>query len=179
MHLPTHLIIFMRKRLTMAVILITCLTFTSSAQTAKFKALFLYNFAQNIGWPEGNSHGDFIITIIGEPEVASELKELSKIRKIGNSTLIIKDLPAVENIENTNIIFLGSSRSNQLSTLVASQKGKPVLIVGDQQGLCKQGAGITFMLVENKLRFEIDPSIIESHGLICSRRLVSLGTEIK
>lgn len=168
----------MQKLKLMALLLTLCCSFVSG-QTAQFKALFLYNFAQNINYPEQSLNGKFVITVIGEPEIASELKELAKSRKVGSHTLIVKESNSIDNIEESQIIYLASRLSNQMSALQSGQKGKPVLLVGNQEGLHAQGAGISFIMVEGKLRFEICPKNIEGHGIKCSSKLTSLGIDVK
>jgi hypothetical protein len=163
----------------MLAFLTTLVSFTTLGQTAQFKALFLYNFAQNISYPENSVKDNFIITVIGEPEVTKELQELSKSRKVGSYSLKIKETNAIENIEDSQIIYLSDNKSSQMPILQSYQKNKPVLIVGNQKGLHAQGAGISFITIDGKLRFEICPKNIESQKIKCSAKLLSLGIDVK
>lgn len=154
-------------------------SFIASCQTGQFKALFLYNFAQNASYPEQAIKNKFIITVVGDQEVATELEKLAKSRKIGNYPLEIKTVNSVDNIENSQIIFLAQNRSSQMPILESYQKNKPVLLVGDQQGLHAQGAAICLVKVEGKLRFEICTRNMASHDIKCSSKLTSLGIIVK
>ncbi len=166
------------QRLIMLALFLTLGSAFSFAQTGQFKALFLYNFAQNLNYPEGSINGKFTITVIGDSEVASELKELSKSRKVGSHSLIIKETTSLENNEDSQIIYLAESQSSQMPILKSYLKNKPVLLVGNQKGLHSQGAGICFVMVNGKLRFEICSKNIEEHGIKCSSKLTSLGIAI-
>ena len=166
------------QRLIMLALFLTLGSAFAIAQTGQFKALFLYNFAQNLYYPEGSINGQFTITVIGDAEVASELKELSKSRKVGSNTLIIKETNSLENNEDSQIIYLAASRSSQMPILQSYLKDKPVLLVGNQQGLHIQGAGICFVMVDGKLRFEICPKNIENQGIKCTSKLTSLGIAV-
>lgn len=157
----------------------TLFYFNVSGQTGQFKALFLYNFAQNTSYPEQSIKSKFIITVVGDPEVATELEKLAKSRKIGSYTLEIKSSNSVDNIEDSQIIYLAQNRSSQMPILESYQKNKPVLLVGNQHGLHSQGAAISFVMVDGKLRFEICSRNIDSHGIKCSSKLTSLGIDIK
>jgi hypothetical protein len=68
----------------------------ASAQMTKFKTLFLFNFAKNISWPDNSTEKYFLVTIIGDNELASELKELAKVRKVEAQQLIVKEASTVE-----------------------------------------------------------------------------------
>ena len=166
------------QRLIMLALFLTLGSAYAFAQNSQFKALFLYNFAQNIFYPEGSVNGKFTITVIGDSEVASELKELAKSRKVGSNTLIIKETNSLDNNEDSQIIYLADSQSNQMPMLQSKLKDKPVLLVGNKQGLHVQGAGICFVMVDGKLRFEICPKNIEEHGIKCSSKLTSLGIAV-
>jgi len=45
--------------------------------------------------------------------------------------------------------------------------------------LCQYGAAISFLTVGGKLRYEICPSVIESHNLKITQKVISLGIEIQ
>ncbi|MDG5798996.1 YfiR family protein [Marinilabiliaceae bacterium ANBcel2] len=149
----------------------------ANAQMAKFKALFLFNFGQNIGWPEKNNSNDFIITIIGDSDIADALGELATSRTIGGNNLVVREANSINEVENSHIVFLSDRQSDSLSQLVSLKRDKPVLIVGDRQGLCRKGAGITFLMMDGNLTFEICAETIEEYGLVCSRRLLTLGVD--
>lgn len=151
----------------------------SSAQMSKFKALFLYNFTQNVDWPASATSGnEFIVTVVGDKEMASELKNLAKVKKVGTKTLVIKETNALKDIEKSHVVFLGSSKSNLMSQLKSQHEGVPVLLISSKEGLCEQGAGISFMIASGKLRYQISEANIKSQGLQVNSKLLSLGTAV-
>jgi len=55
-------------------------------------------------------------------------------------------------------------------------KDKPVLIVGEREGLAKKGAGLSFVTLEDdELKFDINKKEIEARQLRISSSLLSLG----
>ncbi|MCU4175860.1 YfiR family protein [Carboxylicivirga sp. N1Y90] len=152
----------------------------SSAQMPKFKALFLYNFTQNVDWPTSATSGsEFIVTVVGDKEMAKELKNLAKVKKVGTKTLVIKEANALKDIETSHVVFLGSSKSNLMSQLKSQQANVPVLLISSKEGLCEQGAGISFMIASGKLRYQICEANINDQGLQVNSKLLSLGTVVK
>jgi hypothetical protein len=168
-----------KKTLLTCLVLVFCTTLPGVAQMAKFKALFLYNFAQNIGWPTAEDQSSqFLVTVVGDKEMATELKQLAKVKKIGVKEMVVVETNQVKNIEKSHIIFLGQSKSNLMPDLNNNQKGQPVLIISSKEDLCKQGAGISFVTIDGKLRFQISPTNIESRGLKMAGKLTTLGINV-
>ena len=148
-------------------------------QSATFKALFLYNFAKNIDWPSSASGSELLITVIGDDEVAAELQKIAKVKKAGNKSLKIISAKEVKEAGNSHIIFLGSAKSSLMSSLSHTQTDNSVLLVADKKGLCSQGAGIAFLTVGGKLRYEISPAQIEKHKLKITQKIISLGIAVR
>ena len=71
---------------------------TISAQMGKFQALYIFNFAKEIGWPKTDEQNDFVITVIGDNGVASELNKLAKTKKVGSRNVVIKEASSINGI---------------------------------------------------------------------------------
>lgn len=169
----------MKQQLLLLSLVLAIFSVPASAQMSKFKALFLYNFAKNIDWPD-NSVGDtFVITIVGDDDLASELEDLAEVRNLGNYNLTIKKASTVDQLDDSQIIYLGQSKSSLMPMLASYQKEKPALLVGGKEGLCSQGAGISFVTIDGKLKFQICPANIEGRGLKMAQKLVYLGIEVQ
>jgi hypothetical protein len=167
------------KKFVFLLLMSLIVTSTANSQMSQFKALFLFNFAKNVNWPGHASGADFVITVIGNDELAAELKGLAKIRKINNSNLIIKESQNAEGINDSQIIYLSATQSSLMPIIASYQKEKPVLIVADKQGLCTQGAGISFFTTNGKLKFEVCPRNVESQGLKMAQKLIALGSLVQ
>ncbi|WP_010662405.1 YfiR family protein [Marinilabilia salmonicolor] len=167
------------KKIVFLLLLSLMVTSPASSQMSQFKALFLFNFAKNVDWSDYGGTSDFVITVIGNDELAKELKGLAKIRKINNSNLVIKEVRNAEEVGDSHIIYLSATQSSLMPIIASYQKDNPVLIVADKQGLCAQGAAISFFTANGKLKFEICPRNVESHGIKISQRLLALGSVVQ
>ncbi|MBS2209856.1 YfiR family protein [Carboxylicivirga mesophila] len=170
----------MRKSiLLICVLCLGALLSEMKGQTATFKALFLYNFTKNIDWPAEANGSDLVITILGDDDVSAELEKIAKVKKAGNKSIKIVQARSVKEVGDSHIVFLGAAKSALMQTLSYEQQDKPVLLVADKGGLCKQGAGISFVTISGKLRYEICPALIESHNLKVTQKIISLGIEVQ
>ncbi len=151
----------------------------AKGQTATFKALFLYNFTKNIEWPAAVGSDELVITILGDDEINAELEKIASVKKSGHKSIRIISAKSIKDVGESHIVFLGSSKSSLMNSLSHTQQNKPVLLVADKGGLCQYGAAISFLTVGGKLRYEICPSVIESHNLKVTQKVISLGIEIQ
>lgn len=161
----------------LAIFAIMLATFCANAQVNnKFKALYLYNFAKNIGWADGNQK--IIITVIGDDDFAMELAKVTSTKRVGTHAIDVKRANNVDALPKSQIIYLGESASSMIKPLIDSQKGNKVLIVAGKDGLCQLGAGIAFKPDNGKISYEISEKNISKFGLVCSQKIILLGKSV-
>jgi hypothetical protein len=176
---------FLKKIHRLKVVLLlmgTMAGFLGKAQETDYKAytLFIYNFMKYVEWPEANSKGDFVLCVIGDSPINKELQNLASTKKLKGRNIILKKCNSVEEANGSHLIFLPSSKSAMVKTLKEQTGGKPVLIVGEREGLAKKGASLSFVTLEDdELKFDINKKEIEQHQLKISSSLISLGILIK
>ena len=164
-------------------VLFLCSAFSSQlkAQETDYKAytLFIYNFMKYVEWPESQSKGDFVLAIVGDSPIAKELQVLASTKKLKGRTIVIRKCNTPEEAYGCHLLFIPSSKSAMVKVFKEQTKDKPVLIVGEREGLAKKGAGLSFATTEDdELNFDINKKDIEQHQLKISSSLVSLGTVI-
>ncbi len=167
----------MKKTMIAALMILLSLSLTS--QEPMFKALFIFNFAKYIEWPNQESESEFIIGVYGNDPIIGELNKLAAARKINNKSIVVKRVSSPSELPNAHIFFLPNKGSDNMREVTSYYAGKPTLIITDQSNFCSRGAGINYVMQDGKLKFEIKRSNITSHGLNIDPKLITLGTEIK
>lgn len=143
---------------------------------AKVKALFIYNFATYVEWPETKKSGDFIIGVFGSyPPLIKILKHVAQTNKVRLQTLKIENYNSVAEIKDCHVLFLIRDKSNQLPAILNKLKGNNTLLITDNKGLGKQRAYISFFAEANKQNFELNKSNIEKYNLKVSSKLLNLA----
>lgn len=151
----------------------------SFGQAAQFKAMYLYKFAKGVSWPsDGANNAEFTITVVGDNEMATALKKTMGSRKIGSRSVLVLEASTVAQIKNSDVIFLGESKSDQIQKLIDSQKGNKVLIVSGKSGWCEHGASISFVNKNGALAYEVSSKNMAKFGLSCSQELIRSGTNV-
>ncbi len=167
----------MKKKLTVLVMLV--LTLSLTGQQSMFKALFMFNFAKYIEWPNLSNQNEFVIGVYGNDDIVTELKKLASSKKINNKSIVVKSVKSPSEVSNAQLFFIPESKSGNISEVVSFFNNKPTLIVSEKKGACADGTAINYTLLEGKLKYEICRKNIESHQLKVDQKLISLGIEVK
>ncbi len=163
------------KKLIIILSLFLCIK-TIHAQSEKFKALFVYNFAKMISWNEANKKGDFIIVVYGNsPKMLNELKKTLKGRKVGNQNVIVKKVDKISQLTKCHILFIPDKETRFMKQLHGKFEGKNTLIVTEKKGMANQGAEINLLVKNDRLMFEVNKKNIEKEGLKISLKLLKLA----
>ena len=146
---------------------------------AKIKAVFIYNFTKYIEWPQPYKEGDFTIGVIGETSLYSELIKMTETKKVANQTLEVKKYNSLSDVSKCHILYVCKDKSPQLSEILKKIKNNSTLIVTEESGLADKGAGINFIIKENRQKFELNKGNIERYKLKVSSNLEALAFTVK
>lgn len=149
----------------------------AQSEDYRFHKVYFYNFTRYIEWPETYKQGDFVIGVLGDCPIIPTLEEMAKIKSAGTQRFRVEKLNKISSQDKVQIFFLPRERSQDLAKVLEAYKGKPTLIVTDQDGLIKQGSMINFVQRNGRLMFEINPSAIEAKGLKVSKELIRFGID--
>ncbi|MDX2196771.1 MAG: YfiR family protein [Cytophagales bacterium] len=154
----------------------TVCTYIALAQEVNYKvhAMFMYHFTKYVEWPDAKKSGDFVIGVVGSSDINKELETIAATKKAGAQSIVVKKISASD-AATCHMVFIPSSQSSNLDDVLQSGGGKPVLIVSEKNGLCKKGSNMNFVIVDDKLKFEINKASIENNGLKISGELLKLG----
>ncbi len=167
----------MKKKWIVLLMILTSISL--NGQQSMFKALFMFNFAKYIEWPNHESQNEFIIGVYGNDDIVTELKKLAAARKINNKSIVVKSVKSPAEVPNAHLFYIPTSHSSQIENVTAYYTGKPTLIISDKEDLCLKGSAINYVTVGGKMKYEVCKDNISSHQLNVDPKLISLGIEIK
>lgn len=167
------------RKLISFILLLWLYSYSGMAQQDMFKALFMYNFTKDIEWPTSYKTGDFVITILGNSPIMSELEKIASIKKVGTQPIKLEKVNNVDEISKSHMLYIPPSKSSSLQPVLSKLNDKPVVIITDRPGMAREGAGINYVEIDGKQKFEINPSALQKQGLKVNSYLTSLGIVIK
>lgn len=141
----------------------------------KAQTLFIYNFSRLIEWPANYRTGNFVIGILGTTEVASELEAYTKGKKVGTQNIEIIRYKAPAEIQTCHILFVPFARTKQVAEVIASMNGKSTLIITEKSGALDDGAAINFVILQDKMKFELKAENANKFGIKFSSKLQEMS----
>lgn len=143
------------------------------------KAIAMEQLSRFIEWPseafDSNPSTPFIIAVIGKNPFGKKLEEAYTDHHIKKRTVKIVYIEKIEQLEDCHILFVSSSKKKELSKIVDTLKGTPILTVADTHGYAESGILANFFIEDNKLRFEINEKGMEEAGLNVSFLLIKVA----
>jgi hypothetical protein len=145
----------------------------ANAQMSNYKAqaLCIYNFTKYINWQSGSSK--LTIGVLGKSGILPELNEING-RVVSGKAIEIKQINSLDDAMSCQIVYLPSSQSKNLSDLMSLVQGKGVLLISEND-LASKGAAISFLIIEDKLKFKVNTATVKEAGLQISNSLLSIA----
>jgi hypothetical protein len=145
----------------------------SNTEEYVLKAAFLYRFTDYIDWgSSGAQTEDFTIAVLGRSGITDPLIEIAKEKKAQGKRIVIKQYDNISDIVGCQIVFISGNNKQDVETAVSKMGDKPILIVAEQTDACAKGAHVNFLISDNKLKFEINPTAATISGLKISSQLL-------
>ena len=141
---------------------------------SNLKAVFIYNFTRYVEWDNLNDENNFIIGIMGSSALDLAIEVIANTNLVKNKRIILKHFSSPEDISYCHILFIPRNYQFPVRSVI-EKVPKKVLVVGEKQGAATQGASINFILVNDKLKFEINPDAVYDAGLKASSQLLKLA----
>jgi hypothetical protein len=146
----------------------------------KVKAAFLYKFAAYVEWPPHvfeRPESPFVIGVAGADALSAELARIVAGRSIDGRPVAVRKLRHGEPVSGLQMLFIGRSDSGSTDVL-ASAKGRPVLTVTESEDAFALGSIINFVIVDDKVRFDVAPREADLANLKVSARLLSVARKV-
>lgn len=124
------------------------------------KADFLYRFIDYVRWKDNPKNQSFKIAVLESSPITPLLISNAK-----NKKTEVKEYKDIDQIGSCNILFVPYNCTVPIETIISKFSDKSVLIVTERNGFGKKGAHLNFIIIENKLKFEINLKAINKSGI--------------
>jgi hypothetical protein len=143
------------------------------------KAVFLYRFTSFVDWPaEPAPPAQFAIAVLDADGVADALGRLLPAHQIKERPAVVRKIARVRDLGDARILYVGAERAEELTAAVAATAGRPVLLVSGSPRALERGSAINFLLVDQRIRFEVSLSAANRAGLKISSELLSVAIRV-
>lgn len=164
------------------VLLMPCMALAQiETQTVEYqvKAAFLYKFAAYIEWPAqtfDRADSPFVIAVFNADSFADTLEQTTSGRRVNGHPFEIRRLHKGASAAGAQILFV--PRAATPSDALTLAKGQAILIVTEVEPGASNSGMINFVLADDKVRFDITPSVAEQSNLKISARLLGVARKV-
>lgn len=151
-----------------------------AAPEQNIKAAYLYNFGAYIDWPAEVLPPDapLTIAILQNEPVAAALEQITRDRRVNGRTVRVRRLAPGESLDGVQMLFVGADGSAELPDLAAAARARSVLVVTESGEGLRQGGVINFVLVDDRVRFEVSLDAADASRLAISSRLLAVAEHV-
>ena len=151
------------------------MSYATQAQIYNYYQIFIYNFAKYIQWPTDKQNGDFVIGVLGNSPITEHLQKMAAQKKVGEQSITIEVFQSQQQIKPCHMLFIPANESTSFLKLKSKLGNSSTLIITEKEGMGKEGSNINFIVVNGKLRFELNKIETEKSNLKVSSDLTKLA----
>ncbi len=133
------------------------------------RAIFIFNFAQQIGWPNIDQLSTFTIGVLGTDPIIIDLGSMAQRRKIFAKPVEVLRFQNVKDIKNVQLLYVNQKYSYDLSAIFKIISEKNTLLVTENYNY--NSSMINMIGVGNSFEYEINTQRIENENLIIAPSL--------
>ena len=166
------------RRVTVATLLSFAVAAGPAAQAPRpavaIKAEFVLRFPEFVEWPAaGNDHGPISLCLspthpFGQ-NVQASVSGQPRAKQIN-----VRELRNRESVRTCDVVYVAPADLSLLDEVA----NLPILTVGDQPNFCQRGGIINLLVLDGRVRFEIDLSRARRSGLKMDSQLLRLASKV-
>jgi len=148
---------------------------------AAVKAAFLYKFLTYVELPPATfaqPDSPIVIAVAGADDVYRELQQVVRERSVGGRPVIAKRLVEGDLPAGVHLLFIGNRSDPKRSALVQAARDRPLLLVTDSPNGLAAGSAINFVMVRDRVRFEVSLPAAEQATVKISSRILGVAERV-
>lgn len=149
----------------------------ASNHLAGLKAAYVYNIAKFTRWPESTLSKNmrlFRLCIYGSGEAVEHLKSLNG-RPLSTRSIAIVEPKLESDFYQCHLLYISSSEKRRYRYVLSLVNRKQVLTISDEARFLQQGGLVNLSEQQQKLRFEINNTLLSTAELTMSSKLLKLA----
>ena len=137
------------------------------------RAIFIFNFAEQITWQNQEDHSEFKIGVLGPDRTFIDLSSLSKKRKINNKQVKLVRFNSVKDISNIQLLYVNKSFNFDIDYILNKISNQNVLLVSEDYSY--KSSMINMINIGDTFEYEINTDLISQENLTIANSLSSYG----
>ena len=156
---------------------------SAEAQDAEYriKAAFLCKFGNYVEWPDASgsaAQAPFEVGVLATPSVADLMVAAARGQAVNGRPIVVRRLERGDSFDGLSLVFVARSHAARLPEVLAAVKDRPVLTVTDDDPGPNNGSMVNFVVVDDKVKFDISLTAAERSKLRISARLLGVARAV-
>jgi hypothetical protein len=142
------------------------------------KAAYLCRFASYVDWPQdsgGNAGAPLVIGVLAADSVVAEMASIAREQLSAGRPIVVRRIEPGGSFDGLSILFIARTHAKRTAEALSALKGRPVLTVTEAEPTADVGSMINFVLVNDKVKFDIALAPAGRGGLKISARLLAVA----
>ena len=150
------------------------------ASEYEVKAAFLCKFGAFVQWPpEAFDVGtQFVIAVAGDDDVKEEVSKAAVGLQVEGRPILVRVLRRGDPIAGVHVLFVARSAERYLREWLAAARHLPVLTVTESDQGLSLGSSVNFVVVDNKVRFDVAPPPPDPPTIKVDSRLLGVARKV-
>lgn len=141
------------------------------------QANIIYRLTKYIDWPDKT--GDFVIGVVGTPPLLEYMSDYMAGKTVGTRKIVLKKFSPGSPAFHCQILFIPEEEDRMMRKIVTATAGMATLLVTESEGMARKGSCINFIVVDERMKLEINKNNIEERNLRVASELLALAILVK
>jgi hypothetical protein len=144
------------------------------------KAAFVCKFAAYVEWPPqafAEAQSPIVIGVLASSAIAEEVTHAALGLIINGRPIAVRRLMPGDSLAGLHVLYVARTHAARLRETLAAARASPLLTVTESDDGEPMGM-INFVVVDNKVRFDIAPHIAEASELRVSARMLGVARRV-
>jgi hypothetical protein len=146
----------------------------------RVKAAFLFKFLGYAEFP-ANAFADpgspLTIGVVDADDLAADLARIVVARTVGSRAIVVRRLAESEIGTPMHMLFVGGADAGRVTRLL--RQANTLLAVTETDNGMPQGSAINFLVVDERVRFDVALDVAERNGVKLSSRLLTVANRVQ
>jgi hypothetical protein len=152
----------------------------SRSAELQIKAAFICKFGNYVEWPSDKRAADpaFVIGALTDSAGIEELTRAAAGKTVNGKPIVIRQLGRHDALDDVAILYVARSHSAPIAETLAGLRRRPILTVTESADALAAGSIVNFVIVDDRVRFDIALPAAEPGSLKISARLLTLAHKV-
>jgi hypothetical protein len=146
----------------------------------QIKAAMVYNMMRFIDWPDSPFLGNeetLDICFVSKGSMSSAIEALTG-KQVKGKTIAVRQVGKQGSFSGCFVLLLSDTERSAAASILDMTRSAPVMTVGDSRGFAASGGVFGFMILDGKVRFEINLAAAQRHRIRISAQLLKLAQNV-